>query len=818
MDVTCERCGTEYEFDETLLSGRGTSGKCTNCGQVFKVYPTAEADADRTTSVWRLKLEDDSIDMIDSLRELQRRIASGELTPENQIARGDENWKPLGSIPELETFFEAAGVALPPAGSSSSVPPGSEPPLSEPPTETSKESSLPPGRRPRQPTLLGVMPVEKMIPVGAPLSGIESAAGATAGAESAAESAAETAAGTGAGAESAEKTAAEADSVAEVGGYVSPYSSGQGADPAADTARAAVVSDAPPADEIEEAEFEERPLSGARPSSPPPPFYDDDDDIPGLPGRGGSPLRWLILIVLVGGLALLFAQWPRVARLLGIAGDPALIAASVSDGDASVFEGHPAAYASGIEAYGRAIESGGDRDTEILSKLSNAYALAAQAQIDDGATSYSTDKLTSAALTTARSARELEPRDLQAMLAEADALRLNGDVPKARDVLEDVRSMSFSRTPEFFRIDARLSAAESGEGLEEGLRSAKLAVELAPDGVPYLLLLARTQKAAGNDSEAMEALETIVEAHPGHPVATKLLAELRGAPLEAEALTDAGVEVDAGAEGDAGAETATGAETAAETAAGAVTGAAAGAAAGAETGAETATGAAAVPVTGSGNVSGTETGTGKVAEAEADKVAAKATVAPKAAPARKPSAPKKPKYDEYDRLAEAAGSDSFVDGRPPVRDYESYMRLGRAELAAQKYPRARAYFDSALEAKPGSADAMDGLGRVLTGMKDYISAARYFRVAAQRGHPDGYFNLGRTYERLERNEEAVSAYYTYVKRRPSGTHAGAAIAAIKRLEPRAKLPEELEPPPEPVAKPEPSTADEPAQESEPTTP
>ena len=799
MDVTCERCGTEYEFDETLLSGRGTSVKCTNCGQVFKVYPTAEADADRTTSVWRLKLEDDSIDMIDSLRELQRRIASGELTPENQIARGDENWKPLGSIPELETFFEAAGVALPPAESSSSVPPGSEPPLSEPPTETSKESSLPPGRRPRQPTLLGVMPVEKMIPVGAPLSGTESAAGATAGAESAAE----TAAGTGAGAESA----AEADSVAEVGGYVSPYSSGRGADPAADTARAAVISDAPPADEIEEAEFEERPLSGARPSSPPPPFYDDDDDIPGLPGRGGSPLRWLILIVLVGGLALLFAQWPRVARLLGIAGDPALIAASVSDGDASVFEGHPAAYASGIEAYGRAIESGGDRDTEILSKLSNAYALAAQAQIDDGATSYSTDKLTSAALTTARSARELEPRDLQAMLAEADALRLNGDVPKARDVLEDVRSMSFSRTPEFFRIDARLSAAESGEGLEEGLRSAKLAVELAPDGVPYLLLLARTQKAAGNDSEAMEALETIVEAHPGHPVATKLLAELRGAPLEAEALTDAGVGEDAGAEGDAGAEAAAEAGAAAET--GAET--AAGAEAAAEAAAAEAA-AAAVPVTGSG------TETGKVAEAKAEEVADKATAAPKAAPARKPSAPKKPKYDEYDRLAEAAGSDAFVDGRPPVRDYESYMRLGRAELAAQKYPRARAYFDSALEAKPGSADAMDGLGRVLTGMKDYISAARYFRVAAQRGHPDGYFNLGRTYERLERNEEAVSAYYTYVKRRPSGTHAGAAIAAIKRLEPRAKLPEELEPPPEPVAKPEPSTADEPAQESEPTTP
>jgi TolA-binding protein len=58
----------------------------------------------------------------------------------------------------------------------------------------------------------------------------------------------------------------------------------------------------------------------------------------------------------------------------------------------------------------------------------------------------------------------------------------------------------------------------------------------------------------------------------------------------------------------------------------------------------------------------------------------------------------------------------------------------------------------------------------------------------QRGHPDGYYKLGQTYERLGRNEEAVSAYYTYVKRRPTGTHAEAARTAIRTLEPRAKLP------------------------------
>ena len=78
MDVTCERCGTEYEFDETLLSGRGTSVKCTNCGHVFKVYPKGNTDTDRTTSTWRLRLKSGASDAIDSLRELQRRISSGE--------------------------------------------------------------------------------------------------------------------------------------------------------------------------------------------------------------------------------------------------------------------------------------------------------------------------------------------------------------------------------------------------------------------------------------------------------------------------------------------------------------------------------------------------------------------------------------------------------------------------------------------------------------------------------------------------------------------------------------------------------------------
>jgi tetratricopeptide (TPR) repeat protein len=572
--------------------------------------------------------------------------------------------------------------------------------------------------------------------------------------------------------------------------YEPPYAT----DPGADTAPATVIPSTPLPAEIEDAEFEERPYasgrSSGRTSTPPPAYYDDDDDIPDLPGRGGSPLRWLLLIVVVGGLALLVVQWERVARLLGVGSDPALIAAGVVEGDAGLAEGHPRAYASAIEAYGRSIESGGERDPEILARLSKAYALAAQAQLDNGATGENTASLAAAALTIAQSAVDIEPRNLDAKLANADALRLAGEYAESRKVLEEARSMSFSRTAEFFRVDARLSAAEAGGGLENGLRSAKQAAELAPNGVPYLLLLTRAEHAAGDDSGARVAVETILVDYPEHPTATKLLAELQ----VPEVVADAGVAADAGAETAAG--TATG------TAAGTVAGTAAGTAAGAA--AETAAGTAA------------ETAAGDVEPAVA-KPARKRRGATK-----KRRASSKPAYDEYDRLAEAAGDDAFVDGRPPVRDYEWYMRQGRAELAGGNYSRARAFFDSALEARPGSAEAMDGLGHVSTRIEDFDSALRYFRVAAQRGHPDGYFNLGKTYERLGRNEEAVSAYYTYVKRRPSGTHAAAAKSAIKTLEPHAKLPPEPEPDPEPQPEPsaesEPSPAEEPAQESEPAAP
>ena len=330
--------------------------------------------------------------------------------------------------------------------------------------------------------------------------------------------------------------------------------------------------------------------------------------------------------------------------------------------------------------------------------------------------------------------------------------------------------------------------------MTEGLRSAREAAHLAPDDPRYLLVAARAELASGHEERAKALLDRILEDRPDHPVAMAL--------VEGRADADAGAEVTPSTDVEGAVEREPEAE------------AEEGAAEETELGASTETPAGSPTVDAAEPAVEVDSETKAEPEAEVEPVGQPEEAGQSEAKDDRAEAPEQParrqapRYDEYDQLARAAGSDEFLDGRPPVLDYESNMTRGQQELAAGNYARARAYFDSALEVHPGSAEAMDALGDVATAVSDYASALRYYRVAAQRGRPDGYFKLGQTYERLGKSEEAVSAYYTYIKRRPNGAHVAAAREAIKTLEPRAKLP------PGPSEAPEPR----PAQESETTTP
>jgi predicted Zn finger-like uncharacterized protein len=105
MDVTCERCSTRYEFDEALVSNRGTTVKCTSCGHQFKVFrPDGEA-----ADGWTVRTVDGREIAYRAMRELQAAITHGQVGREDVlIPHGGGAPRRLGRIEELQSFFHAA--------------------------------------------------------------------------------------------------------------------------------------------------------------------------------------------------------------------------------------------------------------------------------------------------------------------------------------------------------------------------------------------------------------------------------------------------------------------------------------------------------------------------------------------------------------------------------------------------------------------------------------------------------------------------------------------------------------------------------------
>lgn len=114
MNVTCERCNTEYDFDDTLVSGRGTTVKCTNCGHLFKVRKKS-ADPAAAPEKWVVRTVDGRELQFNALRELQAAITARTIGREDVLSRGGSRPRRLGAITELEPFFGTTGPgAVPP--------------------------------------------------------------------------------------------------------------------------------------------------------------------------------------------------------------------------------------------------------------------------------------------------------------------------------------------------------------------------------------------------------------------------------------------------------------------------------------------------------------------------------------------------------------------------------------------------------------------------------------------------------------------------------------------------------------------------------
>jgi predicted Zn finger-like uncharacterized protein len=106
MEVRCSNCATEYEFDDALVSARGTSVKCTNCGHQFRVHPTTASPT--VAEKWVVRDAQKRETTFTSLRDLQQAIVKGQLSPQHQLSHGGQAFRALEDIYELQTFFSAA--------------------------------------------------------------------------------------------------------------------------------------------------------------------------------------------------------------------------------------------------------------------------------------------------------------------------------------------------------------------------------------------------------------------------------------------------------------------------------------------------------------------------------------------------------------------------------------------------------------------------------------------------------------------------------------------------------------------------------------
>ncbi|MBN2497310.1 MAG: zinc-ribbon domain-containing protein [Deltaproteobacteria bacterium] len=140
MDVKCERCGTEYEFEENRVTEEGVTVKCSTCGHLFKIRKKSfvltepvvlgKKEGEASGKNWMVRRVDGSILSFKELTTLQKWIVERKVTREAEISKSGETWKRLGTIAELASFFEVVDQASqPPPPAANTLPmPGAVPP------------------------------------------------------------------------------------------------------------------------------------------------------------------------------------------------------------------------------------------------------------------------------------------------------------------------------------------------------------------------------------------------------------------------------------------------------------------------------------------------------------------------------------------------------------------------------------------------------------------------------------------------------------------------------------------------------------------
>lgn len=151
MDVRCERCRAQYVFDDEQVTPAGLAVQCTNCGHAFRVKkkelvvtvplkpgelqgtplpavaasprpsagppapplqasPPVGPEPERPRE-WRVRQRGGNVFTFRELTTLQKWIVEQKVFRDDEIARAGEQWRRLGEISELASFFEVVEAA-----------------------------------------------------------------------------------------------------------------------------------------------------------------------------------------------------------------------------------------------------------------------------------------------------------------------------------------------------------------------------------------------------------------------------------------------------------------------------------------------------------------------------------------------------------------------------------------------------------------------------------------------------------------------------------------------------------------------------------
>ena len=567
MDVSCNRCGTEYEFEETLVSDSGTTVKCTSCGHLFKVFrPGQSPETIDRTKPWLIRKTDGTVEPLISLGDLTRLITKGVYTADDEISRTGQVWKRFGDIAELRGFLSSSrrrqdqkdgplalgATAAPTKDTEMELPVGVAPRDQPRLARTDPLEPIPPEKAERQeakrirrntPSMWGTTPEVESTREQSEMIKRQLASRDAAGSQQPPEAALSGSMDPG--------RQTVRDEGAEVGGKeeqrdsdqqlpsvkVSPVES-EASDPASAGEKPAVPSVA----KIPVADGEERPAAIAQ-----------------------SRIGWLVWIVL--GLLVL-----GVGGLLWSMNLPAEEASELAleeRSDRLIRRGQYALDSHRIDRFSESITeftkalAFRDRDPGLLALLSRAYAIWAQsmkfrimdaeASGDEGADPelaalrYEVQNYTDRAMQYAERAARYSPDSLEALIASSDALRLNGDLEDARVYLEKARTLAQSPSSELLRVEAMIGIDVAGGDLKAGLQSAKKAVAGAPESIRLRLLLARCLMAVDERDDALAQLEAVLSQDPEHPETAALKNKLEDR-AGSEQVGDAGQEVEESAE------------------------------------------------------------------------------------------------------------------------------------------------------------------------------------------------------------------------------------------------------------------------------